>query len=259
MGVHVIRKRVKAALSRSNLPGVDFTINPYVGCAHGCIYCYARLYCQKEIGERWGEIVVLKENLPEVLGRELRRRVEGRVVLSTLTDAYQPLEKKESLTRRVLEILLSNRCRVGIQTKSDLVLRDLDLLLDDLELVDVGFTITTLDEGLAKKIEPRAPSPRKRVKALEKLSEEGVRTWIFMGPIIPGVDEREIEEIVEIAKKSSSTFYYDKFRVKGFMKSGLVGEIAEKAAKTDWRELGKKIDEICRRKGVRAVAAFGRV
>lgn len=257
MGVRVIRKSVRRALSKSNLPGVDFTINPYTGCTHGCIYCYARSYCQKEVGENWGDIVIVKENIPKVLGKELRRRPSGRVVLSTMTDPYQPLEKEEELTRRILEILLINGCKVGIQTKSDLVLRDLDLLVQNLDLVDVGFTITTLDEDLARKIEPHAPSPQKRVRAIEKLSEEGVRTWIFIGPVIPSVDEREIEEIIEIACKTNSILYYDKFRIKGFMKSGLVGQMAEKAAKTDWKELSRKINKICTKFGVKAIPAFG--
>ncbi|MBO8180169.1 MAG: radical SAM protein [Archaeoglobus sp.] len=259
MGVRVIRKSVRRALSRSNLPGVDFTINPYTGCTHGCIYCYARSYCQKEVGENWGSVVIVKENIPEVLGKELRRRPSGRVVLSTMTDPYQPLEKEEELTRRILEILLINGCKVGIQTKSDLVLRDMDLLSQNLNLVDVGFTITMLDKDFARKIEPYAPSPQRRIRALERLSDEGVRTWIFMGPVIPGVDEKEIEEIVEIAGKTSSSLYYDKFRVKGFMKSGFVAEMAEKAAKTDWKELSQRINKICEKYGVKAIPAFGNV
>jgi len=259
MGVRVIRKSIRRALSKSNLPGVDFTINPYTGCMHGCIYCYARSYCQKEVGENWGSIVIVKENILDILRKELRRRPSGRVVLSTMTDPYQPLEKKEELTRRILEMLLINGCKVGIQTKSDLVLRDLDLLVQNLELVDVGFTITTLSKDLARKTEPHAPSPQRRVRALEKLSEEGVRTWIFMGPVIPGVDEREIEDIVEIAGKTNSPLYYDKLRIKGFMKSGLVGQMAEKANKTDWKELSQRINKICKKHGVKAISAFGNI
>uniref|UniRef100_A0A7C3MBY6 Radical SAM protein n=1 Tax=Archaeoglobus fulgidus TaxID=2234 RepID=A0A7C3MBY6_ARCFL len=259
MGVRVIRRSVRRAISRSNLPKVDFTVNPYTGCMHGCIYCYARSYCQKDVGENWGSVVVVKENIPEILGRELRRRPSGRIVLSTMTDPYQPLEKKEELTRRVLEILLKNGCEVGIQTKSDLVLRDLDLLVKNLNLVDVGFTITTLNKELARKIEPLAPSPKRRIGSLEKLSEEGIRTWVFMGPVIPDADEREIEEIVEIAAKTSSSLYYDKFRVKEFMKSGFVRDLAEKASKTDWKEVSRKINEICEKYGVKAIPAFGNV
>ncbi len=257
MGVRVIRKSVRRALSKSNLPGVDFTINPCTGCMHGCIYCYARSYCQKEVGENWGSIVIVKENILEILRKELRRRPSGRVVLSTMTDPYQPLERKEEITRRILEILLINGCKVGIQTKSDLVLRDLDLLVQNLNLVDVGFTITTLDKDFARKIEPHAHSPQRRVRAIEKLSEEGVRTWIFMGPVLPGTDEREIEEIVEIAGKTDSPLYYDKFRIKGFMKSGFAAEMADRAAKTDWKELSQRINKICEKYGVKAIPAFG--
>lgn len=256
MGVCVIRKRVKKALSKSNLPGVDYTVNPYIGCAHGCVYCYARLY-SPGIGERWGEVVVVKENIDKL--REIRRRVDGRIVLSTITDPYQPVEKEEELTRKVLQILLNSGCRVGIQTKSNLVLRDIDLLAQNVEIVDVGFTITTTDEKLAAKIEPNAPLPVKRVRALERLSEEGIKTWIFLGPVIPGLDEDEIASIVDIARATRSTLYYDKFRVKGFMKEGVVRELAEKAREVNWRDVEKKIQEICEKMGVNCVSAFGRV
>lgn len=257
MGVHVVRKRVRRALSKSNLPGVDYTVNPYIGCAHGCVYCYARLYSPSDVRERWGEVVVVKENIDKL--REIRRKVDGRVVLSTITDPYQPIENKERLTRKILQILLNSGCRVGIQTKSNLVLRDIDLLAQNTEMVDVGFTITTTDEKLAAKIEPNAPLPVKRVKALEKLSSEGIKTWIFLGPIIPGVDEDEIAGIVDIARATGSTLYYDRFRVKGFMREGVVRELAEKARGINWRDMEKRIQEICKKRGVNCVSAFGRV
>jgi len=260
MGVRVIRKKVKSAIGRSNLPGVSYTVNPYTGCSHGCIYCYARSYCPKEIGENWGKVVVVKENIVEVLAKELRnKRKEGRLMLSTITDPYQPLEGKEKLTRGILQILVNSRYKVSIQTKSDLVLRDLDLIVRNRENTDVGFTLTTLDERLAGMIEPSASPPRKRIKALGRLREEGIRTWIFFGPVLPGVDEGGIMEIAEIAKATDSAIFYDKFRVKEFMKSGIVGEIAEMARKTDWRVLARKIQEICDSIGVKAVPAFGRI
>ncbi|WP_290624614.1 SPL family radical SAM protein [Archaeoglobus sp. UBA230] len=260
MGVRVIRKKVKSAIGRSNLPGVNYTLNPYTGCSHGCVYCYARLYCPKEIGENWGEVVVVKENIVEVLAKELRnKRKEGRLMLSTITDPYQPLEGKERLTRRILQILVNSGHKVSIQTKSNLVLRDLDLLVRSREITDVGFTVTTLDERLAGMIEPNAPPPHKRVRALERLRDEGIRTWIFFGPVLPEVDEGEVMEIAEIAKATESALFYDKFRVKGFMKTGIEGEIAEMARKTDWKVLAGKIQEICNRLGVKAIPAFGRI
>uniref|UniRef100_A0A7J2TKC0 Radical SAM protein n=1 Tax=Archaeoglobus fulgidus TaxID=2234 RepID=A0A7J2TKC0_ARCFL len=249
----VLRRKVRKAIGRSKLPELDYTVNPYIGCAHGCIYCYARLYCEKDIADNWGKIVVVKENICEILSRELRNLRRGIVALSTATDAYQLLEEKEKLTRKILGILLENGFRVSIQTKSPLVLRDIDILVENAEMVDVGFTITTLRDDLAKEIEPNAPLPSERAKALKKISMEGIRTWIFLGPIIPG---ENFEEIVELAKETESHLYYDKYRIKPFMTSGLARELAEKARKFDWYGEFRKIKSYCESLGVSAKPAF---
>lgn len=254
MSVLVERKKVNKALGKSNLPGLDYTLNPYIGCSHGCIYCYARLYCDEKIGESWGKIVVVKENLTEILKNELKRTKKGVVGLSTITDAYQSIEERERITREVLSILLENRFKVSIQTKSSLVIRDIDLLCSNKDLVDVGFTITTLNERFATLIEPKAPLPKERVRALEKLAEEKIKTWIFLGPIIP--DFENFKDIVEVAKSTNSMIYYDKFRIKRFMNSGLVKDLAERAKKIDWKEVFRQIDGICRNLGVESRPAF---
>lgn len=251
----VERKKVSTALGKSNLPGLDYTLNPYVGCSHGCVYCYARLYCDLRIAENWGKIVVVKENIAEVLAKEITKKRKGVVGLSTITDAYQSIEAKERIARELLMMLLENNFEVSIQTKSSLVLRDLDILCEKKELVDVGFTITTLDERIAEVVEPKAPSPSDRVKALEKISAEGIKTWIFLGPIIPGISEESFGEIVEIAKATNSLVYYDKYRVKPFM-SGIAKELAEKAMKTDWKKVFEKIEQLCEKKGVFTKSAF---
>ncbi|MEM4566648.1 MAG: radical SAM protein [Archaeoglobaceae archaeon] len=251
----VERKKVSTALGKSNLPGLDYTLNPYVGCSHGCVYCYARLYCDLRIAENWGKIVVVKENIAEVLAKEITRKRKGVVGLSTITDAYQSIEAKERIARELLMMLLENNFEVSIQTKSSLVLRDLDILCEKKELVDVGFTITTLDKRIAEVVEPKAPSPSDRVKALEKISAEGIKTWIFLGPIIPGISEESFGEIVEIAKATNSLVYYDRYRVKPFM-SGIAKELAEKAMKTDWKRVFEKIEQLCEKKGVFTKSAF---
>ncbi|MCS7143768.1 MAG: radical SAM protein [Archaeoglobaceae archaeon] len=256
MELLVERKRVSSALGKSNLPGLDYTLNPYIGCSHGCIYCYARLYSEPRIAKEWGKIVVVKENISEILMREMRKKKKGVVGLSTITDAYQSIEAKERITREILRILLENNFKVSIQTKSDLVLRDLDILCDMNKFVDVGFTITTLEDRIAELIEPNAPKPSARVKALEKISAEGIKTWIFLGPIIPEVSEKSFEEIVELAKATKSSLYYDKYRVKPFM-SGYSKELADKAKKTDWKAIAERIKELCRVKGVEFTSGFG--
>ena len=180
----------KNLLSKSRLPEADYCINPYIGCLHGCIYCYSRFMKRfTNHTEKWGEFLDIKINATEVLEKELSRNPKkGTVVLSSVTDPYQPIEKKYRITRSILEILLKYNFPVSILTKSDLVIRDIDLLkqFDDCE---VGLTITTLDEKIAKDFEPYSPTPQQRVNALETLHEEKIKTYGFIGPILPRLTE----------------------------------------------------------------------
>ncbi len=255
MGIRVVKKTVKTAMSRSNLPNIDYTVNAYTGCSHGCIYCYARLYCPKEVAENWGELVYVKENLPQALLKDVKRFKKGMVMLSTITDPYQPLEKKFRLTGEALKILIQSGFKVSIQTKSSLVLRDVELLVKG--GADVGFSISTLDRNITGKIEPFASPPEKRLDALRNLSSEGVKTWIFLAPILPET-LNDVEEILGVAEETGSTLFYDRFRIKSFMRGDELGQLAERARKTDWKAVERKITELCERKGVKAIPAFGK-
>ncbi len=172
-------------LSRSRV--FDYTLNPYTGCAYGCTYCYAR-FMKRFAGrkERWGEFVDVKLNAPELLVRETeRKRRAGRVWVSGVCDPYQPVERRCGLTRRCLEILTGNGWPVTVQTKSPLVLRDLDLL-KCARGAEVGLTVTTADEGVRVLFEPKAPRIEERISALSVLRSEGVRTFAMIAPLLPG-------------------------------------------------------------------------
>jgi len=253
---------VKEALSKSNLPDLDYALNPYFGCEHSCIYCYAREYTpDKEVSENWGKIVKVKKNIIDLLKIEVKKKKKGVVGLSTITDPYQPIERELELSRKSLEILLRNGFKVSIQTKSDLVLRDLDILIKFRDLADVGLTITFLDKDIAKRFEINAPEPNRRINALYRLSENGIRTWIFYGPVIPRVnDDLEIiKELVKIAKETNSTFYYDKLRIKRFMLKSdnpLIKEMINSSKNYDWENLYKKIEEICKENNLKCLPAF---
>ncbi len=180
----------KSLLGKSRLPEADYCINPYIGCLHGCIYCYSR-FMKRFTGhtERWGEFVDVKINAPEILEKELLRgSKKGMVVLSSVTDPYQQVEEKYKITRGILEILLKHDFPISILTKSDLVLRDIDLLKQFSDC-EVGLTITTLDERVARDFEPHSSFPQQRVNALETLHKEGIRTYGFIGPILPRLTE----------------------------------------------------------------------
>jgi DNA repair photolyase len=181
----------KSILSKSGIPGVDYALNPYVGCAHGCVYCYA-VFMKRFTGheEEWGTFVDIKINAPDVLIRQLKRAKPGNVSLGTVTDAYQPLEGEYRITRACLEALLEYPHPVSILTKSALVLRDLDLI-SKLKDVEVAFTITTLDEEVRRRFEPGASPIAARLKALRGFSEAGVPTWAFCGPLLPGITDDE--------------------------------------------------------------------
>ena len=178
---------VKTALSPSKLPGLDYALNPYRGCEHACVYCYAPSVIHWDKG-KWGDLVEAKVNLPRILSKELRVKKKGVVGLGTVTDQYQPAEKKYELTRRCLELLLLHDFPVCIQTKSSLVLRDIDLLKTFSNL-EVGITLTTHDESVRQKLEPGASSVEERLQALFALSKNGINTWVFMGPIMPYITD----------------------------------------------------------------------
>ena len=177
--------KVKSILTKSGIPGADYCINPYVGCAHGCRYCYAT-FMKRYTGhtEAWGSFVDVKINGPEVLRRQLKRMARGRVLISSVTDAYQPIEKKYKLTRQCLEVLLQHRFPTDILTKSPLVLRDIDLI-KKFKDIEVGITITTDNEEIRKVFEPHAPPILERILALKKLHNNGIKTYAFIGPVLP--------------------------------------------------------------------------
>ncbi|MFB3880995.1 MAG: radical SAM protein [Armatimonadota bacterium] len=184
----VIREiEAAAVLTRSKLPASDYCINPYVGCAHGCAYCYAR-FMRRFTGhsEPWGAFVDVRTNAAAVLARQLRRHPPpGVVLLGSVTDCYQPAERKHEVTRAILKVLTASELSVSILTKSDLVLRDIDIL-KELPKCEVGLTVTGLDDGVSSGFEPLASSATGRLNALQRLKAAGLRTYAFVGPILPG-------------------------------------------------------------------------
>jgi DNA repair photolyase len=205
----------KTALSPSGLPGLDYTLNPYMGCGHACIYCYAPATLRYNGPDPWGAFVNAKTDMPRVLERELRNKKSGVVGISTVTDPYQPAEEKFTLTRSCLEVLLSKDFPVCVQTKSPLVLRDLDLIKGFTEK-EVGFTVTTLDERISATIEPGASPPAERLNALKILAGEGIPTWAFIGPMVPGaLGREELGEVLKAVKEAGvSHVMLDRLRLK---------------------------------------------
>ena len=173
----------KTILSKSKV--FDYTINPYIGCEHGCTYCYARFMKRfTDHKEEWGKFVDVKVNVASLLQREIKKKRPGIVWISGVCDPYQPLEKEYELTKRCLEILLTHGWPVTVQTKSPLVLRDVESLRK-FDEVEVGLTITTADENIRKIFEPTSPPVEQRIETLEKLHSAGVKTFAMIAPLLP--------------------------------------------------------------------------
>ncbi len=199
MNPRVFTVRCKTLMTKSGIPSLDYAINPYLGCEHACVYCYATFMARfSDIKDEWGTFVGVKENAPEVLRGEIPRRAPGVVTFGTVCDAYQQQEERCGITRACLEEFVgAEGFEVGILTKSDLVVRDIDVLAR-LPAPSVGFSITCLDRELALSFEPGAPSPSRRLAAMRELSLAGIPVWGFFGPVLPGFTdgEPEIREVL---------------------------------------------------------------
>ncbi|MFQ5887175.1 MAG: radical SAM protein, partial [Candidatus Hydrothermarchaeales archaeon] len=195
----------KTALSPSRLLGYDYALNPYRGCQHACAYCYAPYVLRED--REWGSFADVKLNIPTVLAKELRKKPKGVVGISTVTDPYQPIEKRYELTRRCLRELLKRDFPICIQTKSSLVLRDIDLL-ERFSQKEVGFTLTTINDDLRKRYEPNASSVEERLKAIEVLANRGIKTWVFLGPIMPYITtkDNDLEALISALKRAKADY-----------------------------------------------------
>jgi len=198
----------RKVITRNTSPDIPFdrSINPYRGCEHGCIYCFARpthAYLGLSPGLDFESKLYMKPDAPELLERELSARnyVPRTIAIGTNTDPYQPIERRYAIMRRILKVLERAGHPVGIVTKSNLVTRDIDILsrLASRKLVRVGISVTTLDAKIARVMEPRAPTPERRLEALRELAAAGIPTTVMVAPVIPAINDADIERILEAA------------------------------------------------------------
>jgi DNA repair photolyase len=206
---HVQDEAARTIITRNDSPDISFdrSINPYRGCEHGCIYCYARpshCYLGHSAGLDFETQLYAKPNAAALLEKELAAPGyrPATMALGTNTDPYQPIERERRITRSVLEVLERTGHPVGIVTKSALVVRDIDILqrMAERGLAKVALSVTTLDRHLARRMEPRASTPSRRLDALRQLSEAGIPTAVMVAPVIPSLNDHEIESILAAAK-----------------------------------------------------------
>jgi DNA repair photolyase len=235
--------RAKTILSASKV--YVYVINPYVGCQHGCSYCYARFMKRfSKHGEPWGEFVDVKVNAAELLLVEIRKKKRGSVWISGVCDPYQPLEAKYRLTRSCLEILAQHGWPVIIQTRSPLVLRDMDILRGAGNF-EVGFSIATADDSIRELFEPKAPLIEARLRALDELHRSGIRTYAMIAPVLPGAEllPRSLQGIVDYVLVDRLNYTYANWV---YRKYGLQDKLSDEF----FCQAGRRIADECTKRGI---------
>ena len=222
--VEVVEVKARRALTPSGIYSVDYSLNPYVGCQHACRYCYVPFTYGFQDPSTWGRVVKVKVNLPRLLSREVKELGCFKVLVSSVTDPYQPLEARLGLTRACLEVLKDSGAEVVLLTKSDLFTRDLDVLAS-LRACEVGVTVTTLRaHGW---LEPYSPPPRRRLEALKEASRRGLDTFLFLGPLIPELADLELPQLLDAAVEAGcSRVVVDKLRLRPGLEDRLASALS---------------------------------
>jgi DNA repair photolyase len=248
-------KEAKSILTPSKLPGSDYVVNPYSGCAFGCVYCYAD-FTRKFTGhmdDKWGEYVDIKINTPEIFEKELNR-LTNRIVkkndfkegdkpvifFGSVTDPYQGVEAKYQLTRKCLEIIaksnIKNDIKVSLLTKSPLVTRDIDVF-KQIPNLEIGMTITSTDDVVSKMFESCAPPSSLRIEALRELNREGINTYGFVGPLLPHfvANEKSLDELFKNIKDSGTNrVWVEHINLKGKKMSRLIELVGDMLSKDEY-------------------------
>jgi DNA repair photolyase len=198
----------KSIITKSNIPSVDYVINPYTGCTHSCIYCYAEFMKRftGHGGEDWGSFLDVKHYDWNKIKPE--KYNDKRILFSSVTDPYIPLEMKYKSTRTILEHLIGTSADISILTKSKFVTRDIDLF-NQFENIEVGISISNMDENLSRKLEPFASKPLDRLEALRKIHENGIPTYVFVSPVFPKITN--IEKIIDYSIDFADRFSFENF------------------------------------------------
>lgn len=254
----------KSYVTKSNLPACDYVINPYVGCPHGCKYCYA-CFMKRFTGhdEPWGTFIDVKKCDKSLNPKQLTGK---RVFLSSVTDCYNPYEKEYEITRKILEQLTAIDCELSISTKSNLILRDIDLLKQCKNL-KVSMSINTLDEQFKKDMD-NASSIAERLQTLETLHKNGIYVVLFMSPIFPGLTDWQA--IIERSKDYIDEYWFENLNLRGAYKSTILNYILSnypdcydiykniyiKGNKNYWVQLSNDIEKYCTQNAINHINYF---
>ena len=262
----IIEKEIvtKDLITKSNLPASDYVINPYVGCPHACKYCYAR-FMKRFTGhtEEWGNFIDIKRCDKTISVKKLYQKS---VFISSVTDCYNPFEAKYQVTRNVLKQLKKADCLITISTKSDLILRDIDIL-KELKNVIVAISINTLDNGFQSDMD-NASSITQRITALKELRKQGIYTVLFMSPIFPYITD--YKKIIEATEEFVCEYWFENLNLRGNYKQDILQYISEKYSQyvsgyreiynnksmEYWKQLSADIDSYCAQKNIKYTNYF---
>ncbi len=248
-------REAKSILTKSNIPNVDYVANPYTGCQHGCIYCYAEFMKRftNHKGDVWGKFLDVKQFDESKI--KPHKFDDKTILLSSVTDPYIPLELKYKNTRKILERLVGTKAEITILTKSKFFERDVDLF-KQFENIEVGISICSLNDDFAKKVEKGASRPSERLKALKNVHERGVNTWLFISPFFPRITD--YKEIIERSKDYVNSYMFENLnfrphnipRILSLIKSDYpeLLDLYNSFRKDPslWEEIEVQIDEYCR-------------
>lgn len=257
--------KARSIMTKSNIPGIDYVINPYIGCQHGCIYCYAEFMKRftKHTGDTWGEFLDVKKFDVEKIKPS---KFDGKtIMLSSVTDPYTPLEAKYQNTRKVLEHLVTTNAKVSILTKSKLVERDIPLF-KQFRNIQVGVSLSTLDSSVQAKTEPRASKPKDRLEALRRVASHGIPTYVFVSPIFPGLTHWQ--EIIDYASSFTDDFRFENLNFRSHNISRILSFISSvypdlsslyeqvRHDSSYWETMGADIESYCKTANVKCRVEF---
>jgi len=252
MGVHYAEEPCKSALNRVRGMPFGWSLNPYMGCAHRCTFCYVRAFerrADRPGDDRYGETIRVKTNVADILRRELARRSWEReeIAIGAATDPYQPAEGRYRLTRGCLEVLAAAGNPFGLITRGPMIVRDIDVLQEASRRasVSINFSIPTLDEDVWRKTEPGTAHPRQRLRALRQLVDAGIRAGVGMAPILPGLSDhpKQLAEVVRAAREAGATHLWGNVL---HLRPGTREHFLEKLAE-EWPEELERYERLYRR------------
>jgi len=259
--------KAKSIIVKSNLPEGGFVINPYIGCMHGCIYCYARFMKRfTNHQEPWGKFLDIKINAPDLIPADTKKYKNKFIIIGSVTDAYQPMERKYKLMRGILTNLIPLQPNLCVMTKSDLIVRDIDLLKKFKKCM-AGVSLSLLNDKARKEVEPLASSVERRINAVKKLKKSGINTFIFVSPIFPKLTDWR--KLINKTKNFVNEYWFEnlnlypsiKNNIYGFLKGDypeLVGKYQEiySAGSNYWQKEEKEIKNFCSDKKIKCRIYF---